>query len=210
MIQSSAESTQGKVVFHEADLHVYPGNDVSSAPADLKDSAATHQREITLGDLHGNALKFLWGLIKTGVVTLKEGEADYNKFIQIYYKSVDELTADDIQNFQNIVNSMAIKKHTLVRLIGDELADRGSNDYFTLKILERLANRGCPYEIMLSNHSVGFIQKYEKRTLHNSNGCDFSTNASNSLFELTRLVQKNNSVSDEIYSLVQRYYMQNK
>ena len=48
-----------------------------------------------------------------------------------------------------------------IRIISDELADRGSNDYFTLKIFEKLHNNQVPFEIQLSNHGIEFIDAYE-------------------------------------------------
>lgn len=58
---------------------------------------------------------------------------------------------------------MELKSNLKVRLLGDELADRGNNDYFTLKILEKMAESRVPVEVILSNHSVEFIEAYEKR-----------------------------------------------
>jgi hypothetical protein len=60
-----------------------------------------------------------------------------------------------------IINRLKFHSHLTVRLLGDELADRGSNDYFTLKILEKLAKSEVSVEILLSNHSIEFIQAYE-------------------------------------------------
>lgn len=39
-------------------------------------------------------------------------------------------------------------------LIGDELADRGQNDWFTLLVLNALHNANIPFQIQLSNHSL--------------------------------------------------------
>lgn len=50
----------------------------------------------------------------------------------------------------------------MIRLLGDELADRGNNDYFTLKILQKLHEHKIPVEILISNHSIEFIEAYEK------------------------------------------------
>ena len=45
--------------------------------------------------------------------------------------------------------------------MGDILADRGNNDYLTLKLLEKLHSLEIPYEIMLSNHDLWFIEAAE-------------------------------------------------
>jgi hypothetical protein len=50
----------------------------------------------------------------------------------------------------------------MVRLIGDVMADRGSCDYLTLKLLAKLADSGVQVEILLSNHDYEFIMNCER------------------------------------------------
>jgi hypothetical protein len=122
--------------------------------------ATDKQNTITIGDLHGNAMKLMFMLVKQGIATQLSAE-NYNTLVQIYKKPVDQLAPDDIKNFTNIIQSIQFKPRK-IRLIGDELADRGSNDYFTLKILERLHEEKVPVEIMISNHSMEFLKASEK------------------------------------------------
>ncbi|MCW8409402.1 type IV secretion protein Dot [Legionella sp. PATHC035] len=51
---------------------------------------------------------------------------------------------------------------TLIRLIGDEVADRGNCDYFTFRILSMLRRNHCPLNILISNHSSEFIYAFEQ------------------------------------------------
>lgn len=51
---------------------------------------------------------------------------------------------------------------TVLRLIGDEVADRGNCDYFTLRILDFLYQNQVPMNIVFSNHGYEFIYAYEK------------------------------------------------
>tara|TARA_R110002110_G_scaffold415719_1_gene654214 strand:- start:52313 stop:55492 length:3180 start_codon:yes stop_codon:yes gene_type:complete len=70
----------------------------------------------------------------------------------------------NISAFDALLDKIDVRDNTaLVRLIGDELADRGSNDYYTLKILERLNEKGVNFNINVSNHSNEFIMSYERR-----------------------------------------------
>ena len=67
-----------------------------------------------------------------------------------------------IEQFHEFLEQLQVKdKNTAIRLIGDELADRGSNDYFTLKIFKLLHQQQVRLHIVLSNHGVEFIRAYE-------------------------------------------------
>jgi hypothetical protein len=152
-----------------ADLKVCP----QVLPAN--DPPSTH---VSLGDLHGNALKLIYIMIEEGVLTLQD-KAQYEQLQKIYYKDVNALTKSDLANFKEIIKQAKVNHTKAVTLIGDELADRGNNDYFTLLVLQQLKNEGVDLDIMLSNHSVEFIADYEKqdslmdlgltRSLHNMN-----------------------------------------
>ena len=120
--------------------------------------------EITIGDLHGNSQKLMYFLVRHGV--LKISAADYKAFDKIYQKDVADLSAKDITQFKNIINGAKVDPSLTLRLIGDELADRGSNDYFTLAILNKLAKNKCNYEILVSNHGLEFLDALESKDPH--------------------------------------------
>ncbi|NDH08693.1 MAG: type IV secretion protein Dot [Gammaproteobacteria bacterium] len=117
--------------------------------------------QITIGDLHGNAMKLMFMLVKHGIAKHLNAE-DYAKLVRIYTIPVEDLTEGILAEYNTILSEIEFSTDSLVRLIGDELADRGSNDYFTLKILEKLTQHGVRVEIILSNHSIEFIEAYEK------------------------------------------------
>ncbi|MFA5959962.1 MAG: Dot/Icm T4SS effector Wip [Tatlockia sp.] len=118
--------------------------------------------EITIGDLHGNAIKLLYVLIKHGFALNMTGE-HYAILVAIYCLPVQELTRDHLVQFNAILDTLEFNTQSLLRLLGDELSDRGNNDYFTLKIFEKLGQHGVPFEILVSNHGIEFIEASEIR-----------------------------------------------
>jgi len=143
-------------LYHTAKLYVnltgFPEKDTSPKYQDHK---------FTLGDLHGNALKLLYFLIRYGV--FKMDRTDYEAFIKIYEKLADELKNSDLDNFNSILSKITVNIDSpKVCLVGDVLADRGSNDYFTLKILGKLTYvKEKDIEILFSNHDYVFLRELE-------------------------------------------------
>ncbi|MFZ0218908.1 MAG: Dot/Icm T4SS effector Wip [Candidatus Aquirickettsiella sp.] len=137
-----------EIINEKVDIYTLPA-------ADLKDK---ENSEITIGDLHGNAMKLLFMLVKHGIAT-NISEKKYLALVKIYTTPAAELKKKHLKTFNSTLANMKFSTQSTIRLLGDELADRGSNDYFTLKILEKL--KGCKLEIILSNHSVEFIEAYE-------------------------------------------------
>ena len=153
---------------------------VCPLPGDLSDIT-----NATLGDLHGNALKLLFFLTYLGIFQINE--EIYKRLVHIYHTPTAALTQELLDEFDFIVGDIPILNRTLlVRLIGDELADRGSNDYFTLRILEKLYLEEIPIEILLSNHGIGFIEAYEDKPtfLYDNLGSDYAT----SLYNLQTMI----------------------
>lgn len=121
----------------------------------------------TLGDLHGNALKLVYFLVQQGALTMSEN--DYKEFKEIYFQKLDDL----IQNprtakeffikFDQWVDRLKFTPGAKIRLIGDALADRGSNDYYTLKIIQKSIKGRTDLEILLSNHDLEFMLRQENR-----------------------------------------------
>lgn len=144
----------GKLIQECVDIYQLPDVD----PFHVADAGA----QITIGDLHGNAIKLLFMLVRQGIAT-NITVNDYNKFVGIYTKPVDFLTQDDLNHFNAILDRIQFNNQVLIRFIGDELADRGSNDYFTLKLLEKLQVNQVLFEILISNHGIEFIESYETR-----------------------------------------------
>ena len=119
--------------------------------------------QLTIGDLHGNALKLLYFLVRESIFEITP-EA-YQDLVAIYYKDLSEITRNDLDEWCRLLRGVSAKEtssNRLIRLIGDELADRGANDYFVLKLLEKLGNSAIPYEIIISNHGFEFLSVYEQ------------------------------------------------
>lgn len=237
-----------KLVKKEMDIYQHPQE------IDLNNGS------ITIGDLHGNAVKLLHFLLTNQVVAFKDPDqkkALYQEFVDLYEKSdmvarcyldmkpiqnridfhqsglqamlerqeelsnkdqksqaeIDELNnlnapinnkisnnisykqqlldgqqeelqkkLDEIatigfdlkdlpSKLNNILQELkVVNKGTLVRLIGDELADRGSNDFLTLKLLGFLHDNQVKVNILISNHSNEFIRSYEALNFERPSG----------------------------------------
>lgn len=67
-----------------------------------------------------------------------------------------------IERFNAFLDQLDVaRKPELIRLIGDELADRGKNDYFMLGFMNYLKEKGINFKITISNHSNEFITFHE-------------------------------------------------
>ncbi len=160
--------------------------------------------QVSIGDLHGNAIKLLFMLVKHGIVT-NITEQNYQKLVEIYKTPVDELKKEDLAEFNNLLANVKFNSNGLkVRLLGDEFADRGNNDYFTLKILQKLAAAQVPFEIILSNHSVEFIEAYEKQDKFYSQRLFFGQ--AGSMQRLQELVDKGLVSGEEILTIINKAY----
>lgn len=177
-------------------------------PVKQKGNVATN---ICVGDLHGNAIKLLYFLVRHGICSISP--TDYERLVQIYKTRQEDLNSDLIHEFNKIVSGLQISKsNTLVRLIGDELADRGSNDYFVLKILQKLHDGGVKTEILLSNHGIEFVAAYE---LFEQRNKEFAPTLLDpfhhapSLYALSNLVKKGLVTHQEVFNIISSSYKPN-
>lgn len=112
----------------------------------------------TLGDLHANTLKLLhFLLISQTVEWVCEGSETpkelYTRFANLYY-----LNSPEFAHLQRLIQKLKLKENPpFIRLIGDELADRGRNDLYTLYLLDHLSNQGLKYDCCFSNHTSYFF-----------------------------------------------------
>lgn len=159
--------------------------------------------QLTVGDMHGNALKFIYILIKHGIITHLSDE-DYQTLVSIYYKDVDQLTPDDLAKFCEILDNAPVNSEGKLRLLGDELSDRGSNDYFTLKIIEKLRSKKVPIEIVLSNHAAEFIHAYETTRKFFSNVME--PHFTVSMINLQVLISRKLIARDEVIAIIKSAY----
>ena len=135
------------------DLRVYPTDLVVESTFAGDAIIPLNEKVLSIGDLHGNAIKLIHTLRLFGVMKLKSS-LDYNVLLTIYDKDTDLLTQSDLDRFKNILDEAIIDRPGLLIFIGDEFADRGSNDYFTALVFQTLHDAHVSYRIQLSNHGL--------------------------------------------------------
>ncbi|KTD61130.1 Dot/Icm T4SS effector Wip [Legionella spiritensis] len=116
--------------------------------------------EVTIGDLHGNALKLLYFLISNDVITVSR--ENYRRFVAIYGKNPEKLTEKDLVLFHDMLDAASVNTRHKIRFLGDDLCDRGMNDYYTLSIYKKLDTAGVAFDIVLSNHGHFFLTALER------------------------------------------------
>lgn len=192
---------------------IKPYNELMVKTADLEQYPKTINNypsgvEITIGDLHGNALKLLYFLIRNDV--LKMPEEDYQLFMHIYQKSPEELGHKDLAMFQVILNAAEVTTHHKIRFLGDDLCDRGMNDYYTIHLFKKLDMAGVPFDIILSNHGNFFLsalERPEQSFNYNPYGEGENESTVQSMLNLGKIIDKNLVNKQDIIDLVQHHYL---
>ena len=123
---------------------------------------------VTMGDGHGNALKIVYFLLRTGRVDAQQFTSnDYNKFKELYYNA-QFLTADNLSTLSKLIKKLKrhpeLKEGCGVRFIGDNFSDRGQNDYLSLLIYKQLTCERIPFCELLSNHTMEFLSAFMSLT----------------------------------------------
>jgi len=167
--------------------------------------------KIAFGDLDGNAIKFLYFLIHEGVLQLPA--QNYDKLVEIYRTPTTELTKATLDEFSAIIrDAVVIKPSPKITFIGDDLADRGMNDLYTLKIFEKLSHGDINFEIITSNHGAQFLKQYavgldqENITLYTYNNHAYG----NSLHNLQTLIKNSATTGvtlDEVDRIMTDIYL---
>lgn len=131
--------------------------DLTKYPLEIIHSEKDDQ--ITIGDLHANAILMIHFLVTYGVLVLNE--QDYLDLVDIYYQNATH-GESEFDEFRLILDRSTVNSQVgLVRFLGDMLADRGKNDYFILLLLEFLHTKNVNYEILFSNHDSEFMLYFE-------------------------------------------------
>lgn len=136
---------------------------------------------ITIGDMHGNAIKFINFLFNHNIVRFKDSAdafTNYKRLGEIYDEIGEHvnqlLTADEVEAanlnikisrlhriFLDIFNELEIVDNTkLLRLLGDLLAERGSSSTLILKIYELAFQYNQNLTTMMSDHDLEFLFAY--------------------------------------------------
>ena len=100
------------------------------------------------------------------------------------------------------------RRKTLVRLIGDELADRGSNDWITLLLMQYLSRERVEVVILISNHSQEFVSALESYATKNKFEAknDVMDKQKTSFVGLKLLLDEKLVAMKEVMQLVNSYY----
>lgn len=177
--------------------------DLNSATIQAQLSPSDDATEYTLPDLHANSIKLLKGLLVLGCITICPNEL--NKIIQYYNAIQNDLSNEEIQKMQEAIQSVQITERgekVLIRLIGDEFADRGKNDYYTLLMIEHFTNIGINFEFILSNHGYEFIRSYENGSFLPLMEADFTQ----SLHTMRQFINDRKIMATEIISIINSFY----
>jgi len=144
-----------------ANLALYP-------KAKPLDPPVADYNQLTVGDMHGNSIKLLNYLVKMSYWKLTKDQ--FNTLNDLYLKDIETMQANEwnqykieLYAYNQIVDEIEIPPEQapkLVRLIGDLLCDRGSNDLLTIPLLRKIPNK----RYILSNHDLEFLLKYYKKT----------------------------------------------
>jgi len=164
--------------------------------------------EATIGDLDGNAIKCLYFLVREGV--LKISPQDYARLAVIYKTPADKITKELLAEFNGIIQKATVVKPSPdIIFIGDTICDRGMNDYYMLKLYEKLNTNNVSFTVLKSNHDGQFLKQYVAG-LDKDNITDYkgvNADFGKSLINLQTLI-KNNIVSlAEVEDLIVKHYL---
>ena len=132
-------------------VNIQDGQLPAAPPPELR-----RANEITGGDMHGNSKMLTHFLVQTGIARVK---GDAQKPWKELMRKIDD---NDVAGFKETLPhclELVTPPKNLV-LLGDLLADRGQNDWFTLCILEFLHDKGQPFDVIFSNHDAAFVEYY--------------------------------------------------
>ncbi|VVC74973.1 hypothetical protein AQUSIP_02470 [Aquicella siphonis] len=180
------------------DIYQYP----------TKIARLNEKADVVFGDLDGNAIKFLYFLIREGILDLQP--ADYQKLVSIYQTPIERLSKAAISEFHHVVSNAKISQPLpKIHMIGDDLADRGQNDLFTLFIYEKLNKEKADFEVLHSNHGAQFLKQYdigldnENMTLYRGAHHSFGL----SLHNMQDLLDRELISLQEVTGLVDQHYL---
>lgn len=185
------------------DIYEYP-NEITKHPEGTV---------LTIADLHGNFAKLLHILVREGVIDISPEH--YNHLIKVYKYSnlLYEEKTENTNIFLNILfqHVTAAQPHLTIRYLGDDVCDRGKNDFLTILTDRVLSQLGITLEIIESNHGLEFLAQFahglDKGAIIAFNG-DGAHQAA-SLYALMDDIQDNLIDVAEINDLIQNHYIPN-
>lgn len=113
-----------------------------------------------------------------------------------------------IRTFDEYLNGIKVCKTEVmprIRLIGDELGDRGACDYFVIAIFQKLFKEQIPFTVLLSNHNMSFFEKFFANTQIDSLAPEYRTSLQSMQYLMqtklpTQNANNNNNVEKTILS----------
>lgn len=151
----------------DVDLATLPDNDLFGT--------MELSNQVTIGDMHGNGLKFLYFLSFLGVFRNNSDFREfYSNFMQSYAINFHEEEYAPLARLHLSLFELGLKRFSInksvpfIRIIGDELNDRGQNDWYTLLLIEKLSLSDVKFEILLSNHSIEALACFFKNQPYNN------------------------------------------
>ncbi|MCP3942272.1 MAG: hypothetical protein GY710_12400 [Desulfobacteraceae bacterium] len=162
---------------------------------------------IAVGDLHGSAIKLLYFLIKYGLIRCNT--MDYAWLMGAYTENQAKRFA---MLLKKSIKPSSLSNTPLILFIGDTLADRGMNDYMTLKIYELMKNFTINFKIIFSNHDLEFVVNFKKGLLRrNAKPKSFilgePDSMARSMMNLHRSINSGEINEKEVQQLVNRIYI---
>lgn len=174
-----------------------------------KKAVLNNGAKVIFGDLHGNSIKLLFFVVHEGILNIDPD--DYRRLIEIYTIPVEIITADELQEFNKIISGSTINQPApKICFIGDDLADRGCNDYFTLKLFEKLSKENINFDVLVSNHGAEFLKQYmhglDKPNVTSYK--NYNRSFGNSLINLQTLIVDGKVSMQEVNDIVSHHYLQ--
>lgn len=180
--------------------------DLTHCPIPMQHSSK-NPVHMAVGDLHGSAMALIYNLIRLGFLEIKL-PGNYTDLLRIYDTNTEDLTEADLELFKDIINDATVHIKNSLTLIGDELGDRGNNDYFTLLVLEKLSKEQLDITILLSNHGVGFLRDHFKpKYTGDSEEVGHPLVFARSLYNMHQLINSNLIQEKEVRQLVNTHYI---
>lgn len=137
--------------------------------------------EIVIGDLHANNIRFIYSLIRHGVIRGMTTE-QYDVLVRIFMKTTVELTESDLSDLVYILESLLYNRGVIVHLLGNDLVDKAMDgfDVLTMFVIKVLQQNQVQIRISLSSRTCQIIESCELKTefdmssLLRSNGISIS------------------------------------
>lgn len=163
----------------------------------------------TIGDLHGNAVNLLSFLIKEGFLELDTSTNSREEVMELLIRIYEEpLSAENKILFDTIIKNATVHANASLCFIGDETADRGSNDYFILKIIEKLGQNQIKIDILLSNHGLEFL-RFRDQNYYSYFTARLGPGQGRSAENLAQSIAEGIVTKEELTNIVEKYYIPN-